>query len=1192
MYKKLILLMCFVLVLGSASSVSMAVDWTDAAKDRSWINPLNWDTGAVPTTGDNVTIGSAVGDACQPILITNAGTIGAVSGVALGIAAAFDSNATLTVNNGGYLTTDGSGGDAAGGMFMAQWSLGGVRGIYIQKGTTPTSSIVRLRNGATWSDADGWNESTAQWGLWAGCYRNNEAHVYMDGGTFKVQNGGWEIARGDDSGGWNPGHGFAYLRGGIVDINGYVTIRSMRPCTLSTQGCDPYMLPDNWNGHEAGAGGIDINSVNSAIIITGNKGVKKMGATPTDPGVSQSILDQFQAYIDAGFLTAWGRSSDGKTGSQVAYAATNWPKVSDPKAEIQMDYDVRNAGRTTIMAYLAKSYEANKPSPKTYTTSQPVHLTLMWTSGLGVAAYTTGPAGKGHHVFFDSRKSYVTGAGTNYPLGTQFGHYRSTTNSFDPNKCIIDNAGTYGRVVGCDVSGNLLLATTFYWRVMEVNGTDNNGYKGQVWQFATLAGTAQNPVPKNNAIVEIPPIATGGSVSTTLTWTAGFYARKTLGHDVYIGTVLADVTSATPAAPSGVYKGRQNAASYLGTNLSMGKPTYWRIDEINDYNLPAKWWKGTIWSFTIPNYVLIDNFSSYGTNADLWAKWIDGHTGVAGYRCTLNCGSRISLLTAQMQYSYANDGSYSGQTLWSEIARSYPSGVDFRTGGGAPGTEALSMTYKGAADNNTNVPYDRMYVILRDTDADTGGHEALVNNWDPNAAKVTSGEWDIDLDDFTGLTVAGKMPIKRMLLGFGVPLHHFGDPGGTGVVIFDNMRIYQPRCVGLYHYRALPGDIYIKAGEFASNGCKVDMNDLRVLSAQQSLGDRNALGKKPINNRGAGDWLRSDHWTDAVPANDPCDASLIAYWKCNDGLANHGHTPTTVHDFSGNGHEGQFGELPGADSNDPNEWVIDNDSNHPHKMVLDFNDKQFVTCGNGVWSNLENHDFTLCTWVKMRERTAAGWECFVAKGERAWKLQMLFGVTNGALHFAYPRGGDGGSYKLNTGPGKWYHITGVWHSDPSQLRACLYLNGLLDSAVIASLTTAAASDCNVILGAKDNEQLYQEPNGFKNRNVPIPNCPTYDANSAKIHFLKGRLDDVRIYNRVLNEGEIMRLARTANPKFVTGYKLHYNSPSSSIAYGTGSEAAVSGRYASDLQPWVPDGKVDFKDFAIMAEGWLESVNWP
>jgi hypothetical protein len=58
MYKKLIYLVCFVLVMSLASSAFADPNvnvWTNANATRLWTDPLNWDKGVVPGPGTHNT---------------------------------------------------------------------------------------------------------------------------------------------------------------------------------------------------------------------------------------------------------------------------------------------------------------------------------------------------------------------------------------------------------------------------------------------------------------------------------------------------------------------------------------------------------------------------------------------------------------------------------------------------------------------------------------------------------------------------------------------------------------------------------------------------------------------------------------------------------------------------------------------------------------------------------------------------------------------------------------------------------------------------------------------------------------------------------------------------------------------------------------------------------------------------------
>ncbi len=71
MFKKLICLVSFVLVLGLVGDVQAAnVTWTDAGPDHLWSTPTNWDTGTLPTAADLAKIGMLPGP-----IIANEGAI-------------------------------------------------------------------------------------------------------------------------------------------------------------------------------------------------------------------------------------------------------------------------------------------------------------------------------------------------------------------------------------------------------------------------------------------------------------------------------------------------------------------------------------------------------------------------------------------------------------------------------------------------------------------------------------------------------------------------------------------------------------------------------------------------------------------------------------------------------------------------------------------------------------------------------------------------------------------------------------------------------------------------------------------------------------------------------------------------------------------------------------------------------------
>jgi hypothetical protein len=107
-----------------------------------------------------------------------------------------------------------------------------------------------------------------------------------------------------------------------------------------------------------------------------------------------------------------------------------------------------------------------------------------------------------------------------------------------------------------------------------------------------------------------------------LTWLP---AETAALHDVYFGADFNDVNNADPADTTGIYRGRQDTSFYSPDERLRWETTYyWRIDEINDSN-PDSPWIGSIWSFTVGNYIVVDDFEDYNYfDNPIWLSWRDG----------------------------------------------------------------------------------------------------------------------------------------------------------------------------------------------------------------------------------------------------------------------------------------------------------------------------------------------------------------------------------------------------------------------------------------------------------------------------------------------------------------------------------------------------------------------------------------
>jgi len=309
--------------------------------------------------------------------------------------------------------------------------------------------------------------------------------------------------------------------------------------------------------------------------------------------------------------------------------------------------------------------------------------------------------------------------------------------------------------------GPLKLAKTYYWRVDEFDGLAT--HKGDVWSFTTQ-GAVGSPDPSNGAMdVKQTPI---------LSWSPGVYAAS---HQVYFGTDQKAVKNANTGSPE--YKGTKNlgSESYDPGKLQLYSTYYWRVDEVNNVN-PDSPWTGSIWSFTTANFLIVDDFEDYNDYPpdEIFSTWIDGwevptNGSMAGHaeppfaETTIVHGGGQS-----MPLYYENNFKYSEATMTLVSARDWTE----------EGVGVLSLWFHGDASNAA----ERMYVALNGS--------AVVYHDNPDAALIDEWtEWTIDLQEFAaqGVNLAN---VNTISIGFGDKNNL--QPGGSGLVFFDDIRLYRP----------------------------------------------------------------------------------------------------------------------------------------------------------------------------------------------------------------------------------------------------------------------------------------------------------------------------------------------------------------------------------------------------------------
>jgi len=317
-------------------------------------------------------------------------------------------------------------------------------------------------------------------------------------------------------------------------------------------------------------------------------------------------------------------------------------------------------------------------------------------------------------------------------------------------------------------AGTLEAEKVYYWRVDEFDIIET--HKGDVWTFTT-PGAVGNPQPANGA-TDVPMV-------TLLSWTA---ADNAASHQVYLGLDKGTVRSADTGSPE--YKGSKALGdeSYDPALLELGTTYYWRVDEVYNGN-PAK---GPVWSFTVGDYLTVDDFESY-TDDDaageaIWQHWIDGfgvpdNGAQVGNLIPPYCEQVIVHGGAQsMLLSYANEAGVTN----SEASLTLTSLRDWTTAG----VGELSLWFRGSPANAA----EPMYAAV----SNSAGAPAIIVNDDLEAAQARGWrQWRVPLHAFAdqGINLTN---VDKLGIGLGSK-SGIAVVGGTGTMYIDDIRLYRAK---------------------------------------------------------------------------------------------------------------------------------------------------------------------------------------------------------------------------------------------------------------------------------------------------------------------------------------------------------------------------------------------------------------
>ncbi|MCJ7693022.1 MAG: hypothetical protein MUO22_06360, partial [Sedimentisphaerales bacterium] len=416
--------------------------------------------------------------------------------------------------------------------------------------------------------------------------------------------------------------------------------------------------------------------------------------------------------------------------------------------------------------------------------------------------------------------------------------------------------------------------------------------------------TAYDPTPIN--------YLRDASLYPQLGWSAGDDA---VSHDLYVGTDFDEVNEADTSTID-VFVRNQTPTSYDTSllDVNLGHTYYWRVDEVDSL---AQVHRGMVWTFTIKDYVAVEDFDSYTNENELLNVWSDGETNPSASIVYLELGEVRS--GKSMKFAYYNDGYYAYYSLTDAGITDLGFGPDWTLGG----IKSMSLWFHGD-EYNILTPYDKMWIALEDSTTKVSVdyddmNDILEDEWQ---------EWYIDLQDFAdgGLDLSD---VQRIYIGIG---HEDNtETGGEGFVYFDDLALYTDRCIPEYERQT---------GSF-NGDCVIDYNDLLTMGR---------------------DWLVTGGW---ITAEFPNDIDPLTWFHFDEGSG------SIVNDIA-NGRDGELGPddsapawvTPGAPTSEDYALEFDGFDDYVTISPLCFGPEDVCDHNANI---MIPPQFTMAAWIKIPE---------------------------------------------------------------------------------------------------------------------------------------------------------------------------------------------------------------------------------
>jgi len=262
--------------------------------------------------------------------------------------------------------------------------------------------------------------------------------------------------------------------------------------------------------------------------------------------------------------------------------------------------------------------------------------------------------------------------------------------------------------------------------------------------------------------------ATNADVDAVLIWREG---REAASHNVYFSTdqqVVIDETISPINVPAG-----RSYANYATGPLNLAQAYYWKVNEVNEAETPATW-QGDVWNFGTQEYLVVDDFEDYNDFEPdrIFDTWIDGWgdpTNGSQVSSDVPPFAEQTIVHGGKQSMPLNyDNSTASHSEATANVANLPIGQDWTKSG----IKTLSLWFYGDSSNSVT---EKMYVKLN-------GAKVLYDGNADSLTRTTWQPWNINLVDF-GVNLSN---VTELSIG----LERSGVAGGMGVVYIDDIRLY------------------------------------------------------------------------------------------------------------------------------------------------------------------------------------------------------------------------------------------------------------------------------------------------------------------------------------------------------------------------------------------------------------------